>query len=77
MPKNFDQDLTAVDIRNVLLIDDTRDTSILIEQNGKRFWLPRSQVGYIRKHPASAGGQSCDLKISQWIYEQKDGLRGD
>lgn len=65
--------MSDVDVPRLTLIEE-REKSILVEQDGKRYWLPRSQISYLRKDPSSSAGQTISIKLSEWCAEQKETL---
>lgn len=57
-------------ITGALLIDAT-EKAILIESKGKRYWIPRSQIDYIRKEKPTQAGRVCTLHIPEWLAQEK------
>jgi len=62
----------TVEIRKNLLFIEERGKAILVEQDGRRVYLPRSMVGYLRKDTFGMSGRACVIRIPEWLAKEKN-----
>lgn len=56
--------------KNLLFIEE-RGKAVLVEQAGRRVFLPRSLISYIRKESSTMGGTPVAVTIPLWLADEK------
>lgn len=59
-----------VEVAELMFIDET-PKAILVESEGRRAWVPRSQITYLFKFPRTQAGQEMKIKIPAWLADEK------
>lgn len=65
------EEITISENTGLLFIEE-RGKAILVEQNKRRIFLPRSQVSYMRKGPVIAGMTPLTIRIPVWLADEKN-----
>lgn len=58
------------EIRGCYLVEE-REMSVLIEKKGIQYWIPRSQIAYMRRYPKDSKGIEIVIVIPLWFAEKK------